>query len=158
MTNDYQKKYYEFLKIAKVLNDNEITPLLFGSLGLALRLKANYAVDDIDVLVNKKYIDEEWAKLKGIIEKQGYVLEDLSEHQFRKSDFKIAFAGIESLKPFADIDLNSIELIKNNGVKYFLLNLEQYLAVYNASSKDSYRRDKNNDKDFEKIELIKKQL
>jgi len=158
MKSEYSKKVNEFLKIAKMLNDNGIIPLLFGSLGLTLRLNTDYNVDDIDVLVSKKHLNENWQGFKSIIEEQGYILEDLHEHQFRKEEYKMAFADIESLTPFADIDLSSIELIKNNGVKYFLLNLEQYLAVYNASSKDSYRRNKNNNKDFEKIELIKQEL
>lgn len=158
MNCDCLSKYDEFLKIARLLNENGIVPLLFGSLGLALRLNADYNVDDIDVLISIKYLNKNWQWFKRIIEEQGYILEDLHEHQFRKGKYKIAFANIESLTPFADIDLNRIELIKNDGVKYFLLNLEQYLAVYNASSKDSYRRNKNNNKDFEKIELIKQEL
>ncbi len=158
MKSEYSEKYNEFLRIAKVLNENGIIPLLFGSLGLTLRLNTDYNVDDIDVLINKKYLNENWQSFRSIMEEQGYVLEDLHEHQFRKEEYKMAFADIESLAPFANIDLSSIELIINNGVKYFLLNLKQYLAVYKASSKDSYRRNKNNNKDFEKIELIKQEL
>lgn len=75
-----------------------------------------------------------------------------------KNGIRIAFASIESLTPFVDVHLDDIELKSDNGVKYYLLNSEQYLAVYTASSKDSYRRNKNNDKDFDKINLIKTKL
>lgn len=158
MTENNKEKYIEFLNIVKVLNQNSIVPLLFGSLGLVQRLNAEYEVDDIDILVQEKFINDEWHKLKFIIESQGYILEDLHEHQFRKNGIKIAFASMESLTPFAGVNLNDIELKVDNEVKYYLLNLEQYLAVYTASSKDSYRRNKNNDKDFDKIELINKAL
>lgn len=43
-------------------------------------------------------------------------------------------------------------------VKYYLLNLEQYLRLYESSSKDSYRADKNNNKDIRKIEFLKSML
>jgi hypothetical protein len=39
-----------------------------------------------------------------------------------------------------------------------LLTLKQYLEVYEVSTKDGYRRNKNNNKDMEKITLIKKHL
>lgn len=35
-----------------------------------------------------------------------------------------------------------------------LFNLEQHLKIYKASSKDSYRNNQNNNKDFEKIRWI----
>lgn len=158
MTENNKEKYKEFLNIAKVLNQNFIVPLLFGSLGLALRINADYDADDIDMLVSENLINNEWGKLKSVAEQQGYVLEDLHEHQFRKNGIRIAFASIESLTPFVGVHLDDIELKSDNGVKYYLLNSEQYLAVYTASSKDSYRRNKNNDKDFDKINLIKTEL
>lgn len=158
MTENNEEKYSEFLNIARVLNQNRVVPLLFGSLGLALRMNADYEVDDIDMLVGETLINSDWNKLKSVVEQQGYVLEDLHEHQFRKNGIKIAFASIESLTSFAGIHLDDIELKADNGVNYYLLNLEQYLAVYTASSKDSYRRNKNNDKDFDKINLIKMEL
>lgn len=40
-------------------------------------------------------------------------------------------------------------------VKFYLLNPKQYLCVYESSSKDSYRTDKNNNKDFKKIDFLK---
>ena len=90
--------------------------------------------------------------------KLGYFLEDLHEHQFNNGKYKVAFAPIEDLKSFAGIEIESIAIEKTGDIEYLLLTLEQYLLVYNQSSKDSYRRNKNNDKDFFKIELIKKEL
>lgn len=150
-------KYNEFLRIAKHFQNHGIKLLLFGSLGLSQRLNAQYDIDDIDILIPEIYINENWQITKQLTEELGYKLEDLHEHQFRYNHYKTAFAAIESLTPFADISIHDIEMIEDNGVSYFLLNLQQYLKVYTASSKDSYRRNKNNAKDLEKIELIKRQ-
>lgn len=153
-----EKKYNEFLRIAEHFQKNNIMLLLFGSLGLAKRMKTDYNIDDIDILISEIYINEKWEITKKFAEELGYQLEDVHEHQFRNGDFKIAFAALESLSPFADINPDDIEIINDNGISYMLLNLPQYLSVYTASSKDSYRRNKNNDKDFDKINLIKQHL
>lgn len=42
--------------------------------------------------------------------------------------------------------------------KYYLLNPNQYLSVYEASSKDSYRTDNNNNKDIRKINFLKSMI
>ena len=41
-------------------------------------------------------------------------------------------------------------------IHYKLLNLKQYLTVYEASSKDGYRQNKKEKDDLNKIKLIKK--
>jgi len=40
-------------------------------------------------------------------------------------------------------------------VQFYLLNPEQYLCVYEASSMNSYRADHNNYKDIDKIDFRK---
>lgn len=149
------EKYNEFLRIAKKFQDNGIKLLLFGSLGLAQRIETNYDIDDIDILLPEIYINEKWDITKNLADKLGYQLKDLHEHKFTNGDIEIAFASLESLTPFANININDIETITDDKTSYLLLNLSQYSAVYTASSKDSYRRNKNNNKDFNKIELIK---
>ncbi len=43
------------------------------------------------------------------------------------------------------------DIIEDEKAKFKLLNFGEYLKVYKASYKDSYRRDKNNGKDMDKI-------
>lgn len=95
MTENNKRKYKEFLNIAKVFNKNRIVPLLFGSLGLALRINADYEADDIDMLVSENLINNEWSKLKSVVEHQGYVLEDLHEHQFKKTALKLLLRALK---------------------------------------------------------------
>ena len=51
--------------------------------------------------------------------------------------------------------MNELQLHSTDGIQYYLLTIEQYLAVYQASSKDSYRAENNNYKDLEKISYLK---
>lgn len=153
------KKKEEFLYIADLLNKRlNIVPLLFGSLGLEQRLRADMNADDIDILIPEVFLYEEWNSIVKIMNNSGYVLYDLHEHAFEKSGLSVAFASIESLTPFADINLKRIPIINESGIRYYLLNLQDYLKVYIASSKDGYRKNTKNKKDEEKIKLINKAI
>ena len=148
-----------FLHIARRLNEAlGITPLLFGSLGLEQRLGTNLNADDIDVLIPEGYLDEKWDMLIEVMTTLGYTLYDVHEHAFEKDGISAAFASIENLVPFANVDITRIPVMSEDGVRYYLLGLEDYLKVYTASSKDGYRRDTKNKNDTEKIELIKRAL
>lgn len=145
----------EFLHIAQLLNKNlNIIPLLFGSLGLEQRLHTNLNADDIDILIPETFLNEKWNSIVTIMNDNGYVLYDLHEHAFEKSGLSVAFASIESLTPFAGVNLSKIPVVEETGIRYYLLNLQDYLKVYIASSKDGYRKNTKNKKDEEKIELI----
>ena len=152
-------KKKEFLYIARLLNERlHIVPLLFGSLGLEQRLHTNLNADDIDVLIPEAFLNEKWDSIVAIMNDNGYVLYDLHEHAFEKSGLSVAFASIESLTPFADIDPAEIPVIAEMEARYYLLDLQDYLKVYTASSKDGYRKNVKNKKDEQKIELINKVL
>ena len=151
-------KKNEFLRIAKTLNIRlHITPLLFGSLGLEQRLCVNLNPDDIDVLIPEAYLNEKWDSIVEIMVENGYTLYDIHEHVFEKSGLSIAFASIENLVPFAEIDLTKIPVVEEADTKYLLLGLQDYLKVYTASSKDGYRNTKNKN-DRQKIDLITQAL
>lgn len=155
--NKVKKK--EFLHIAELLNKHlHIVPLLFGSLGLEQRLHTSLNADDIDVLIPEAFLNEKWSSIVAIMNDNGYVLYDLHEHAFEKSGLSFAFASIESLTPFAGISLTRIPVIEETGVHYYLLDLQDYLKVYTASSKDGYRKNTKNKNDEYKIELIKRAL
>ena len=152
-------KKKEFLYIAKLLNEKlHVIPLLFGSLGLEHRLHTNLNADDIDVLIPEIFLHEKWDSIVTIMNDNGYILYDLHEHAFKKSGLNIAFASIESLMPFAGINPAKIPVIEETSIRYYLLELQDYLKVYTASSKDGYRKSKKNKNDKQKIELINKAL
>ena len=152
-------KKKEFLYVAESLNKKlSIVPLLFGSLGLEQRLHTSLNADDIDILIPETFLNEKWNSVVTVMNDSGYVLYDLHEHAFEKSGLSLAFASIESLTPFAGIDIAKIPIIEESGIYYYLLDLQDYLKVYTASSKDGYRKNIKNKKDEEKIKLINKAL
>ncbi|MBQ8953898.1 MAG: NUDIX domain-containing protein [Clostridia bacterium] len=153
-------KHEEFLCLALLLNKAmDITPLLFGSLGLERRLGADLNADDIDVLLPEAFLaGDGWTRLTALMRGAGYALYDEHEHAFERDGVSAAFASLENLAPFAGVDVSAVPLMEEGGARYFLLTLEDYLKVYTASSKDGYRKDVKNKKDGEKIALIRKAL
>lgn len=151
--------YNEFLRLGELLNRKlNLEPLLYGSLGLGKLLGIEFNPQDIDFLVKKDFLNKRWSDLSSLIQSQGYILEDEREHQFFNGTYRIAFAEIDVLKRDLGIDLDSLEGLETQGVRYKSLSLNQYLKAYEFSSKDGYRRDKNSNKDFYKIQSIKEAI
>lgn len=135
-----------------------ITPLLYGSLGLEFLTGVNLNADDIDILIPQVYIKEKWEEFKDALQKNGYELIDEHEHTFCKDGVCYSYASIEELYSFAGILLYQIEVKTIDGISFRLLSLEQYLTVYQKSSKDGYRVNVRNKKDKEKIKFIVKEI
>jgi len=160
-------KFHEFIKIAKKLNDIEIIPLLMGSVGLEVVTGKSWDAKDLDIHVpgDERGWDVppelniyNWNKIVDVMNAMGYSLVDLHEHEFTKDGLSVEFGIIDTLPSFAGIELKDLEIHQLREVKFFLLNPEQYLRVYESSSQDSYRADKNNNKDFKKINYLKRMI
>lgn len=151
-------KYIGFLRIARLLNGLGATPLLFGSLGLEKRLGQSLHADDIDVLVPKRLLGEDWPALIALMAGAGYALIDLHEHEFALGEMRVAFAALEELAPFAGVDIAAIPLLEEDGARFLLPELPDWLKVYRASSRDGYRRDVRHKKDADKIRRIEAAL
>lgn len=152
-------KFPLFLENARLLqNSFDITPLLYGSLGLEYLTGEDLNSDDIDILIYEKYLTDRWDEFKTALEKEGYVLADEHEHTFCKDGVCYSYASIEELYSFAGIPLTKIGVKTEENVKFRLLTLEQYRSVYRASSKDGYRVNVRNKKDKEKLKFIYKQI
>ena len=152
-------KFNLFLQNARLLSDNlGIVPLLYGSLGLEYLTGDALGADDIDILVPRVFIAERWNEFKALLEAQGYVLVDEHEHTFVRDGVAYSYADIEDLESFAGINTEDIEMHETDGVRFLLLSLEQYLAVYKQSSKDGYRVNVRQKKDADKIRFIESKL
>ena len=152
-------KFNLFLENARFLSDNfDIVPLLYGSLGLEYLTGDILGADDIDILVPRVFITERWHEFKSLLEAQGYVLADEHEHTFVRDGVAYSYADIEDLESFAGINTEDIEMHEVDGVRFLLLSLEQYLAVYKQSSKDGYRVNVRQKKDADKIRFIESKL
>ena len=115
-------------------------------------------MDDIDILVPRVFITERWHEFKAVLEERGYVLVDEHEHTFVRDGVAYSYADIEELESFAGISTEDIEMYKADDVRFLLLSLEQYLAVYRQSSKDGYRVNIRQKKDADKIRFIESKL
>ena len=152
-------KFNLFLENARLLSNKfNIVPLLYGSLGLEHLTGDALDADDIDILVPRVFITERWHEFKSFLEAQGYALTDEHEHTFVRDGVAYSYADIEDLAPFAGIRMKDIETREADGVHFLLLSLEQYLAVYQKSSKDGYRVDIRQKKDADKIKFIESKL
>lgn len=148
------KKYKEFLRIAKFLNTElNITPVLYGSLGLAIVVQKNLRPKDIDILIPKRYITKDWKKFQNALHKIRYKLTNEKEHEFVYLNNVIGISFEEDLLFFANINYKKLKIISDNGAKYKILNINQYKKIYKRSQKDSYRINKNK-KDANKIRII----
>ena len=152
-------KFNLFLENARFLSDKfDILPLLYGSLGLEYLTGDILGADDIDILVPRVFITDLWQEYKAVLEEQGYVLVDEHEHTFVRDGVAYSYANIEDLEPFAGINTETIEMYEADDVRFLLLSLEQYLVVYQKSSKDGYRVNVRQKKDAEKIRFIESKL
>ncbi|MBR3805799.1 MAG: hypothetical protein IKJ13_03050 [Clostridia bacterium] len=152
-------KFNLFLENARLLSEKfGIVPLLYGSLGLEHLTGEALGADDIDILIPRVFITERWQEFKAVLEKQGFVLTDAHEHTFVRDGVAYSYADIEDLESFAGIRAEDIETREVNGVRFLLLSLEQYLAVYKQSSMDGYRVNVRQKKDAEKIKYIESKL
>ena len=152
-------KFNLFLENARLLSDNlGIVPLLYGSLGLEYLTGDDLGADDIDILVSRVFITDRWQEFKAVLEERGYVLTDEHEHTFVRDGVAYSYADIEDLESFAGINTEDIKMYEVDDVRFLLLSLEQYLAVYQKSSKDGYRVNVRQKKDADKIRFIESKL
>ena len=152
-------KFNLFLENARLLSDKlGIVPLLCGSLGLEYLTGNALDVDDIDILVPRVFITDRWQEFKAVLEEHGYVLVDEHEHTFVRDGVAYSYADIEDLESFAGINTEDIKMYEVDDVRFLLLSLEQYLAVYQKSSKDGYRVNVRQKKDADKIRFIESKL
>ena len=148
-----------FFENAKLLNRKfKIVPLMYGSLGLEYITGENLHADDIDILIPKIFINAQWEEFVKELEKEGYVLIDEHEHTFEKDGIYYSYAQFEELEQFAGISAAEIEMVCKNDVRFWVLSLEQYLKVYQASAKDGYRIQVREKKDYEKIKFIERRM
>jgi hypothetical protein len=163
----HNHKFDEFIKIAKKLNEINIIPLIMGSVGLEVVTGEYWDAQDLDIHVPGEERGWEvppecsihnWDDIMKIMLSMNYRLIDLHEHEFSKNGLSVEFGIIDTLPEFAGVQLDELEIYQTGDVKYYLLTPKQYLCDYEASSKDSYRADQNNHKDYRKIEFLKRMI
>lgn len=159
--------FKEFLCIAQELNSRQQIPLLMGSLGLSVLTRVDFQPRDIDIHVKghpggwsvpaEKQIDA-WTDILFVMNKRGYQLVDLHEHEFQQGAFIVQFGSMNSLPAFANVSLDNLVKHTVGGAVFLMPSVADFLKIYWASSKDSYRASKNNNQDLEKIQFLTQRL
>lgn len=145
-----------FIQNARILSEKlGIVPLLYGSVGLEYLTGEDIGADDIDILIPRVYITEKWAEFKALLEAHGYTLTDEREHTFIFEGESYSYADIEDLESYIRVDISNIKVYEECGVRFMVLGLDEYLAVYERSQTDGYRVNVRKKKDDEKIKFIK---
>lgn len=88
----------------------------------------------------------------------GYELVERHEHEFRSGEFCVELGAIDTFLEFAGIDLKTLRIENCDGVSFAMPTREQYLSIYRASFQDSYRNERNSDKDFPMIAFFEEIL
>ena len=154
-----EEKFKVFLEVAGALNKSfDITPVLYGSLGLYRVIQASSVVNDVDVLVPHKFVNDEWEKLVDFMKGLGFRLKDEHEHEFEREREFVAFAAGLDLVEMIGIQPGELKISDIDGVRFKELSPEQYLKLYQFMLRDNYRQEKRGTADQEKIALINKYL
>lgn len=158
MNPESTPKFKVFIEVAGVLNKHNITPILFGSLGLSRAIGGLHKVNDIDILVPDKFVDEKWNQLIRIMGGLNFKLQDEHEHEFVRNSEIVAFGKVSGLVELSQINPDTLTITEFNKVKFEELSAEQYLLCYQKMLRDEYRQEKRSQADQEKISLIQQYL
>lgn len=154
-----EKKFTIFLEVAKELNNAfDVTPVLYGSLGLYRIINESKSANDIDFLVPEKLINEKWSELIALMKSLKFELKNEHEHEFSRDGEIVAFGSESDLIEFAKVDSNNLKVSQIDGIGFRELTPEQYLSCYQLMLRDNYRQEKRGSDDKEKITLIEEYL
>ena len=146
-----------YFKIKDVLDKNGVDSILYGSLGVSVYLGNFREFNDVDLLVNKNFVEGRWSELKKIMMGENYSVLDEKEHEFINSEgVKIAFAGNNVLERdgICALDTGVIK-VEMNGKKIRTLTREAFINAYLFSSKDGYRKEKRGRSDLDIVGALR---
>jgi Ca2+/Na+ antiporter len=153
---EINKREFElFLEVAERLNSEGIIPLLFGSLGLSRIIGDFKKVGDIDIFLKKDVLNKKRDVINKALKEKGFELISKEKYEFEKEGVIISLGDIESLD--IPINLRKIKISKEEGVKFYELSAENYLAFYQLMLKKRDRKKKRKE-DRRKIELIEEYI
>lgn len=139
-----------FIEITRELNEHNIKPIIYGSLGLYLKLKIEGHVNDIDFIIDKP---EEFLICKEILLQKGFEIDPDHERELFKGDLFVSFIDkieIENLiKEPLKLDTNELD-----NCIFLNIDISQYQKIYKNGLKNIYRKEKKEKEDTEKIRTI----
>lgn len=144
-------------KLLEILKKLNIKPVVYGSVGVSVYFGNFKEFEDIDFLVEDKYLNSDWETLKNFLESKGFILTDEKEHEFKLGGRKVGFASSGILFRDKIVD-NYSQLVKFKNTDALTLTPADFLKAYKFSLKDGYRIHMRNKKDKEIIERLEAYL
>ncbi|MFA5197138.1 MAG: hypothetical protein WC437_01780 [Patescibacteria group bacterium] len=152
LTNENRKIYNIFCKVVLDLNKQNITPTIYGSLGLFLIIGEDGKIDDIDLLI----IDS-FDIYKTIAIKQGFSIDPDHPRELIGNSTYISFLDEKDIEILINKKLNK-NLFSVDRIRFYNLDIMDYLAIYTNGLDNIHRKRKKEKDDLHKIELIKNYL
>jgi hypothetical protein len=146
--------YRHFTDIAKELNNNNVTPIIYGSLGLSLLISYPSKINDMDFLISS---EEEFSICSSISEKQGFVFDPEHDREFEGNGTFVSFLNQKDIEDLIGHKLK-LKLSQLDGAKFYNLSLEDYLNIYETGLRNKWRRRKKIKSDNKLIELIREEF
>lgn len=145
----------EFLsKVLTILKELNIKPIVYGSFGVSNYLGNFKKLEDLDLLIEDKFINKNWEEFKNLFRVNGFNLINEKEHEFELNNNKVGFASKNILIRDKIIN-NYSELVKYKDMDAFTLTPENFIKAYEFSVKDGYRINHRKKKDKDIIERLK---
>ncbi|PWQ95674.1 hypothetical protein [Leucothrix arctica] len=114
-------------------------PILYGSLGLSKAIATDLKTDDIDLLVEDCIFSTRLSEIRALMEEMGFVLIVPKENKFQRGELEVGISHDVDMIEFSGVDPSALEVVELPA-KYRVLNAQEYLKTYKASSLDGYRR------------------
>lgn len=149
------------LELIKSIQAMNIEPIVYGSQGVSLYIGQFKEFGDIDLLVDKQWVNERWQNLIAKMSEIGFVLVDEHEHEFSNpAGTTIAFAGSDILiRDGITKSVNdAVESFELDTILVRTLKPEVFLRAYEFSALDGYRMANRNKKDNVVIGLLRDYL
>jgi phosphoribosylanthranilate isomerase len=123
--------YVAFIDVARKLNALDITPVLYGSLGIwVLTGGVPDGVDDMDILLPEQYLNASWSMVRKAVESLGYTQDTKHPHEFWKEVVRVSFDSLERVALLSHTDLRVLTPRQEDGADFKILSLNQLLQVY----------------------------
>ena len=149
-----QKRFAQFLELARFLNGIGITPALTGSLGVDFRVKLSKDADDIDVILPDA-VEASWPVLKAQIVENGWTADPDHTHELGKDGTWFGFGFSSDFWKVGKVSDTDIPIEECQGVTFKVPTLGQFLSIYRHSRFIPSRREKKGAHDAAMLEFIK---
>lgn len=139
------KKVFE--EAVKILNEDfNVIPIVYGSYCLELVMKESFNANDVDMLVPNEFFSQRY----GLINKftlNGFEYIEKEVICFVRNNIEVELAKKDDWLNYAKTRDEDLILVEEDGLKYYLLNLESlsklYQFLFSIENRDAGKRAKD---------------